>query len=1013
MGTYPGVYKERLRSDNVPTAGTAAGAMAIMGYSPEGEIDKANLYVSMTDWSERCGGFKQGWLVPVVISAFFANGGKRLYFVRVVASDAVKAGLTFTNNVNTETPTLVPVPDGSLGKVGVADHSASPESQFVVTLALAPLVDSLTVAFPSVGTPVANPGAVVGNTVDTAFVLKPQVETYTANYALYQTFVAAYNAHLSQAGVHVNDDTDNAVAAGVPTSPADFVSKMNAMRTKLANHSSNVPAGGGGLLPYHTIPDSAPPVGGVGTYTAAVQLLRSLITWYTAHIANSPAVHPVADAVNTVAATTIEYPYNLLATLPAEYKLEPGSVEISGWTIGGAPTTLYDKGDGTFILNPGKVNAGSIDYTTGTITVSCAAAPTALACVVTCNRVADRTTKTFYIDDNNNFVDALGGGGSFPSFLDVVGTNEIDRTAKTVSFKTKVSTGTLIPDGTVQATYADNITMIDVDYMELYWVLEAKGPGVYGNDIKLAFSGDSSSFVTVVYDRTSDTWKDLAGNVDTAPGATHGTYTKMVCTVRKATTAGGSVFEDKESFSGLNMTDPAAASFFPDVINDEGSGSKLFSVALPYGGGSDPSLNFVKTTENAETTGSVDWIGTGAQSKYTGRLPTAYSGGNRGLLAQTLKMTYLGADLNPVPYIVYDDGFGNLIGDVSSSGNNTIDYDTGAIDVTFAIPVKNGEAVPCIYYCGASVLESGAQLTGGSEGSGTLTTAETVSAALEPTKRGIYAFDGIMEAMTGPCIPDLYGNYIVDNLILSYAESRGNFFAPLSVPAGLDTNGTVHYRKAVLGVNSQCGALYAPLVKILDPVLNVSVNIPAMGHVAGAYVKCDASRGPGKVAAGTVDGRLLGTIGIEKKYDLDQIGVMNMAGVCVIADLPQTGGRCLWGARTLSNDEDYKFINSERVFEQVGMDLYLAMWWACFENSGINLWSRLRTQAYNYCHQKYLDKWFAADAASENQAFFIICDNSNNTPQVVKAGEVICDVYLATSVPAEFVRLRLRMITKK
>jgi len=46
---------------------------------------------------------------------------------------------------------------------------------------------------------------------------------------------------------------------------------------------------------------------------------------------------------------------------------------------------------------------------------------------------------------------------------------------------------------------------------------------------------------------------------------------------------------------------------------------------------------------------------------------------------------------------VTDDGEGNLVGDINPGGNNTIDYDTGAVDVTFAAVAASGASVEVDY----------------------------------------------------------------------------------------------------------------------------------------------------------------------------------------------------------------------------------------------------------------------------------------------------------------------------
>lgn len=76
--------------------------------------------------------------------------------------------------------------------------------------------------------------------------------------------------------------------------------------------------------------------------------------------------------------------------------------------------------------------------------------------------------------------------------------------------------------------------------------------------------------------------------------------------------------------------------------------------------------------------------GNGATAKYTGNLSwTPVRPG-------TIEITD-GAQT------VTDDGQGNLVGDVDGGGDNTINYATGAYDVTFAADVGNGDTISATY----------------------------------------------------------------------------------------------------------------------------------------------------------------------------------------------------------------------------------------------------------------------------------------------------------------------------
>jgi hypothetical protein len=963
-----------------------------------GKEDEVYLSTSPEQFLEQGGPDMAGWLVPTTVTAFFQNGGKRVYHVRVVPADAVVAGYDITELINSETPAFAPVPDGLRGKVAVADHSGTPESDFVLTLALAPMVDTLAVTIPVAGAQVVEAAVFEGDSVDLEFNLAPPAATLATNVSVYNDFVTKYNAHCADfgvppLGVHIAADAVNVIVPSATPDTATFITKINSLRAALFAHgSSNV---------FHTAQDpTAPPVGGVATYSAAVVLLRKLVTWYEAHrvLVGAGPVHTNADAVNTVSAATILYPYNATGS----EKLEPGSVEFE---IGAA--TYYDKGDGTFIV-AGDLNAGTVNYATGAVSLTFGVAP-AVAATVNFHRVVDRTTATFYITADDEFVDVLVGG-SFPAaILNIAGVNEIDRTAKTISFKT--ASTVIVPDGALQANYTDVTTTGDVDYTKLYWKFECVGRGIYGNDIAAAISGEDTSFVSVLYDRTKGAtgdWVDTNGNV-VGVNPNLGKYLKYKFTVRQTSEIGGSEFVDKEPFRDLNFSDPDMPSYFPDVINDPLTGSKLLKVVTPYGVGIPEFLDAVKTTENLRThPGGIAIVGDNATSHYAARLPSAYSG-TRGFLEQTLRLTY--TDSLGASQIVYDDGTGRLIGNVNAGGANTVDYDTGIIDVTFRTPVGNALSVEAIYYLNPSESEGTFRLTGGSNGSGVISSSVTVNGALDATKRGIYAFKTIEEPLTGPLVPDLAGNAVVDMLIVAFCEARKNFFLPIVGPRGMSAATTRHYRKAVLGVNTSYGAMYAPWIKIVDPILSSVVSFPPLGHIAGIYARVDSERNVGETPAGTEKGKIYGAVGLETIFTKEEVGILNEAGVNCIVDWPQTG-RVVWGGRTLSYTSEWKYISARRLFTHVEMSLYLATWWACFENNGANLRLRLFNQVYNFLRGLYNEGYFNANAKSEGEAFYVVCDDSNNPQSVVDAGQVLCDVYIAPSKPAEFVRLRFTQITQ-
>jgi phage tail sheath protein FI len=53
----------------------------------------------------------------------------------------------------------------------------------------------------------------------------------------------------------------------------------------------------------------------------------------------------------------------------------------------------------------------------------------------------------------------------------------------------------------------------------------------------------------------------------------------------------------------------------------------------------------------------------------------------------------------------------------------------------------------------------------------------------------------------------------------------------------------------------------------------------------------------------------------------------------------------------------------------------------------------------------------ALSGASPAQAFYVKCDGETNPPEIVEAGQVVCEVGIAPVKPAEFVIFRLSQFT--
>ena len=871
--------------------------------------------------------------------------------------------------------------------------------------------------FDALGAPV--PDAILGTfgsglavaVADLAYIMRPSPATVAVNMVQFAAFIALYNDHLQDTSAVFHFDAVAVTVANtfndwilpVPTDAATFLAAVVALQVLMDDHGQNV----GGA--FHSAADTnAFPAAVPTTYAQAVATFRALVWWFEAHRVetagvihagvNAPDIINVANAIPAL----LEHPYNLTAAAAADYKLEPGSLNLT-LDEAGVGVNFLDDGAGAFVATAAG-STGTINYTTGDILLAyfAGSAPGGVAAgtgIVALQdgmrRVADSVKHTFRIDASDTFTDAVLGG--WPAFLDPAGVNTIVRATGTINFGTLTAgvfaTDVVIPDGAVQANYTDMVTTVDVEQTDVHWYCSIKGEGAWGNQIILRFTGDIDSWdAPLLTDPIVGTWSGT------------GAYTTFGLEVVEVDPVTG-LETSLEQFDELNMVNPALPNYFPDVINDTLTGSGVFRVDTPYGVTMADDLDSV----DGRTPTPFGVAGTGLVSNYQAIVNA------NGIEPGTLRVTYV--DALAASHTFYDDGYGNLIdtltpGALNAGGVNTVNYLSGAINVTLAVPLGIGLFMQASAYYKPASDTYDAQFSSGTDGVGTIGTAQITASGLSATSAGIYAFRRILEPLTGPVCPDLYGNFLADTDIITFCENAGNFFAPLWVPEGLDAGGVVHYRKSILAANTQYAALYAPLVTIQDPVLEVSTNVPGLGHVAGIYARMDNDRNVGEAPAGTDKGRLFGVLGLERDFEEADVGLMTKAGINALVEWDTTG-RVVWGARSLAGTGlgEWKYLQSTRLFQYVGMSLYLSTWWACFENNGANLRLRLRTQITQFLRLLYNQNYFSAQATSESEAFRVICDDTNNPQAVVDLGQVVVDVYIAPNKPAEFVRIRLQQLT--
>jgi len=201
------------------------------------------------------------------------------------------------------------------------------------------------------------------------------------------------------------------------------------------------------------------------------------------------------------------------------------------------------------------------------------------------------------------------------------------------------------------------------------------------------------------------------------------------------------------------------------------------------------------------------------------------------------------------------------------------------------------------------------------------------------------------------------------------------------------------------------GALYYPWLRIAK-----DRSVPPSGHVAGIFARSDARVGVFKAPANEeILGVLDLSVGVLGKFSEIKISnqiqdQLNPEGVNCLRAFPGRGIR-VWGARSLNGDPDWRYVNVCRLVITLRRWIEMNMTWVSFEPNTPQLWVRIARELTVYL----TDLWRAGALAGRtaDEAFFIKCDSETNPHQVVEAGQVVTDIGLAPTKPAEFVIVRV------
>jgi phage tail sheath protein FI len=252
---------------------------------------------------------------------------------------------------------------------------------------------------------------------------------------------------------------------------------------------------------------------------------------------------------------------------------------------------------------------------------------------------------------------------------------------------------------------------------------------------------------------------------------------------------------------------------------------------------------------------------------------------------------------------------------------------------------------------------------------------------------------------------------LADDLQNACDATRDRFAIHSVVPDSGDVSAVRPFR------DSSYGAIYYPQLLVSAPHTPDGWRyVPSAGHVAGIYARVDVDRGVHKAPANEV---ILGIITrdlangrkpLSHTLNKREQDILNPRGVNVIRDF-RTDGRDIrvWGARTMSSDSMWKYVNVRRLFIFIEQSIDRGTQWAVFEPNSEPTWIAIRTSITNFLRTIWRNG--ALMGTSEEEAFFVKCDRTTMTQDDFDNGRLICLIGVAPVKPAEFVIFRISQKT--
>jgi hypothetical protein len=235
--------------------------------------------------------------------------------------------------------------------------------------------------------------------------------------------------------------------------------------------------------------------------------------------------------------------------------------------------------------------------------------------------------------------------------------------------------------------------------------------------------------------------------------------------------------------------------------------------------------------------------------------------------------------------------------------------------------------------------------------------------------------------------------------VVELAEFCRGFIALLDVPPGLSHIDIVRWRR---DLSSEFAAAYHPwlLVSRVDDRRAQAVPVNPAAVAAGIIAQREEARG---VAYGPANIVAAGVVNVTELVPAARHDELHPLGVNVY--LRDRDGVRLTGARTLAGRPEYRQLSVRRLVTMIERTIEQQMQWTVFEPNNAMLRVEIERMLTGLLRALFDGNAFAG--TTEEDSFFVRCDETLNPAPVLDAGRLIIEVGIAPAEPIEFIVLRI------